>query len=320
MKRIFNKKTYWVIGAFVLIGLGIYVAYQCGYVTMQDAIINNPEIKEITVNGEVFEPYYSSHLPPFVSRDYSFPQGIGEHGLTNQFDIDITSLKTVLFVGDQINFLSISAFSVPPNDITQIFILFPDSRTQLLQSYNASQIRDEITNNIFNTPMFELIPSTNQTQLPDVENYEAVKIGTTIPLPPPPENSGSLPHFTFSNEGDKIVQIFVVHNNGRIEYKLDTEPIFTLYPDYARLQVLTDIATIKQNRLQNIADANIIGLSYIAIGLGFVVVASDILLRIYLEPDTDKLKEQLLFNTKFKSRKISKNQMIDRYKKFFKQS
>ncbi|VVC05120.1 Uncharacterised protein [uncultured archaeon] len=131
--------------------------------------------------------------------------------------------------------------------------------------------------------MIELTPDVNDTYV-----YDPVMLGsmTIYHL----VNVG-LPTFAFSSEGDKIIQVFLIHNsNGRIESKLDTVPFFTVYPNITRLQATTEIDTIKQIRLHNITDADIVGLSYVGIGLAFIVIGSDILLRIFLEPYTEKMK------------------------------
>lgn len=295
VKETLNRKTIWLLASFAIIVIGAYIVYANGYVTMQDAIKDNPDVNEVNIDGVVFEPYFSTHFPPFNTRDYNFPEGIGKNGYENIITVSISTVKTVLFVGDNVTFISVWAASTPPTDVSQILVFFIDSRKQVQQSYNFTDVNKEIEDSFTDTPIVELIPSTNQTQLPDVENFEAVKLSTTTPIALP---NGAIQPFSFSNEGDKIAQIFLIHNNGKVETKLDTEPIFTVYPDSARLQVTTDIDTIKEIREQKITDADIVGLSWVGIGLALVIIGADIFLRIYLEPYADKMEADFLFNYK----------------------
>jgi hypothetical protein len=277
-----NRKIAWISITIVLFGAGLFIIIQDGFVRMQNAIIENPQVVETTVNGQ---PMLSSH-EPFDQRVYDFPQRVEKNGFVRNISVQVDAVPTLLCAGDNVAFVTVSGAIGISTDVKQIYVLFIDSHKQVQQSYNLTEAENEITNSILSdTPVVELNPKTN-----DSYEYEPVMLGTQkIHL----LETGGLPPFSFSNVGDKIVQVLVIHSsNSKVESKLDTQTIFTISPSSACLQVTTERETLKQIRLQNITDADIVGLSWIAIGVGLVIMGFDIILRIYLDPYADDMKKQ----------------------------
>lgn len=255
---------------------------------MNDAEKNNPEINEATMNGQ---PILSNHTA-MDTRFYNFPQKVEKNGFVHNLSVVVDAIPSLLCVGDKVSFIAISGDVGVSTDVSQIYVLFIDSRSQVQQSYNFTEMENEIETSVLSkTPVIELTPDTNNTY-----EYDPVMIGTQ---PTQILDTGGLPPFSFSNVGDKIVQIFLIHgNNGRIETKIDYVPFFTVSPSSACLQVTVERDTMQEMRKQNITDEDIIALSWMAVGLALVVVGVDIGLRITLDPYTAEMKTQRLFDWK----------------------
>jgi len=226
----------------------------------------------------------------------------------------VTFDKSLLFMGDSVNY-SATAYSSNPlalnatgglvksdqNNIANLWVVVGDPKIDTINPpddpfhTHTMEILDALDKNhaiLLQPTTFDLF--SKQTSC----KYDTYSTDETYFL-----NSGTL---SFPYEGDEQLDAIVMPKVGEVGNHLDPEPIFRIYPATERLQVVTNQATLdqiqeteKQIKFQDKTDTQIVGLSLVAVLLAPILIGSDIILRIYLEPHTDEMRKENLFNYKF---------------------
>ncbi|VVC05981.1 Uncharacterised protein [uncultured archaeon] len=270
--------------------IGVFIMYFWGLATMLDVQ------RTINTEGKQMENLLNQPLGNPVSKEFDIPfenynitaTRIGNvtHFFSNettnpfgsvQVKVDLSS--DFAYVGDRINFIP-WARTLDPNDISEIDVILIDSREQVKNSYNEADAVEQETSH-FHTSL-RLFPQID----PEFANFHHHPTDFVSYI----GDKGSL--ITFSDVGDKVVQILVFHNYNfnNVDSVVEKVPVTTIHSEAELIQYRASVLTLQQGQKQISTDVVILGLTGIGIGLAFIVISFDILLRIFLDPYTAEMK------------------------------